>query len=53
MQKLTEAAQVIYQQAAEQAQAEQGSAGEEGASAADDVVDAEFEEVEPDEDTEK
>jgi len=53
VQKLTEAAQVIYEQAAEQAQAEQGSAGEEGASAADDVVDAEFEEVEPDEDTEK
>jgi len=40
--KLTEAAQVIYQQAAEQAQAE-GEA--EASSGDDDVVDAEFEEV--------
>ncbi len=47
--KLTEASQVIYQQAAEAAQAE-GEA--EAASADDDVVDAEFEEVDEDVDEE-
>ncbi len=48
--KLTEAAQVIYQQAAEQAQAE----GETEASQADDnVVDAEFEEVDEEVDEEE
>jgi molecular chaperone DnaK len=45
--KLTEATQVIYQQAAEQAQAE-GEAEAEAASGDDDVVDAEFEEVDED-----
>ncbi len=50
--KLTEAAQVIYQQAAEQAQAE-GEAEAETSSADDDVVDAEFEEVNEDGDEEK
>jgi len=48
--KLTEAAQVIYQQAAEQAQAE-GEA--EASSGGDDVVDAEFEEVDEKADEEK
>jgi len=48
--KLTEATQVIYQQAAEQAQAE-GEA--EAPSGDDDVVDAEFEEVNEDADDEK
>ena len=47
--KLTEAAQVIYQQAAAAAEAEAGAAEGEGATSAeaatDDVVDAEFEEV--------
>ena len=42
--KLTEAAQVIYQQAAAAAEAEAAAAGSADA-AADDVVDAEFEEV--------
>jgi molecular chaperone DnaK len=50
--KLTEAAQVIYQQAAEQAQAE-GEAEAETSSGDDDVVDAEFEEVNEDGDEEK
>jgi len=45
--KLTEATQVIYQQAAEQAQAE-GGAEAEASSGGDDVVDAEFEEVNED-----
>jgi len=48
VEKLSEAGQVIYQKAAEQAQAEGSSEGAPGASAesaADDVVDAEFEEV--------
>jgi molecular chaperone DnaK len=47
VQKLTEAAQVLYQQAAAEAQAaqEQGSGDDSGT---DDVVDAEFEEVDPD-----
>jgi molecular chaperone DnaK len=50
--KLTEATQVIYQQAAEQAQAE-GGAEAEASSGGDDVVDAEFEEVNEDVDEEK
>jgi molecular chaperone DnaK len=50
--KLTEAAQVIYQQAAEQAQAE-GGAEAEASSGDDNVVDAEFEEVNEDVDEEK
>jgi molecular chaperone DnaK len=45
VQKLTAAAQVLYQQAQEQAQQEQGTAGD---GSADDVVDAEFEEVDKD-----
>ena len=45
--KLTEAAQVIYQQAAAEAQASQ-EAGGEGGESPDDVVDAEFEEVKDD-----
>ena len=51
VEKLSQAGQVIYQKAAEQAQAEQAAgAAEEGASAPgdDDVVDAEFEEVDDD-----
>jgi len=47
VEKLSEAGQVIYQKAAEQAQAEQ-EAPDEAGSAADDVVDAEFEEVDED-----
>ncbi len=49
-QKLTEVAQVIYQKAAEAAQAGQESAqndGSEPSAASEDVVDAEFEEVDP------
>ncbi|MGA9573513.1 MAG: molecular chaperone DnaK [Lysobacterales bacterium] len=49
--RLTEAAQVIYQQAAAAAEAEAGGAQDSGASAeagGDDVVDAEFEEVDDD-----
>jgi molecular chaperone DnaK len=51
-QKLTEAGQVIYQKAAEAAQAEQGQAADGGAQAdaSEDVVDAEFEEVDPEQD---
>jgi molecular chaperone DnaK len=49
VEKLSEAGQVIYQKAAEQAQAEgapqEGAHGAGAESAADDVVDAEFEEV--------
>jgi molecular chaperone DnaK len=51
VEKLSQAGQVIYQKAQEQAQAEQAAgAAEEGASAPgdDDVVDAEFEEVDDD-----
>ena len=44
VEKLSEAGQVIYQKAAEQAQAEE-AASSESAPADDDVVDAEFEEV--------
>jgi molecular chaperone DnaK len=47
VEKLSEAGQVIYQKAAEEAQAQQGAA-DEGAPAGDDVVDAEFEEVDED-----
>jgi len=49
VQKLTEAAQVIYQQAAAEAQAAQ-EGGEGGASTDEDVVDAEFEEVDSEQD---
>ena len=48
VEKLSEAGQVIYQKAAEQAQAEgaaEGAPADSAESAADDVVDAEFEEV--------
>ena len=50
VEKLSQAGAVIYQQAAEQAQAGQGPAEDPAASAAgdDDVVDAEFEEVDDD-----
>ena len=48
VEKLSEAGQVIYQKAAEQAQAEQAAGAEEAAPADDDVVDAEFEEVDDD-----
>jgi molecular chaperone DnaK len=53
VEKLTQAGQVIYQKAAEQAQAEQAAEGGESASGEsaasdDDVVDAEFEEVDDD-----
>ncbi len=50
VEKLTEAGQVIYQQAAAEAQAQQGEGAEADASAdsGDDVVDAEFEEVDDD-----
>jgi len=43
--RLTEAAQVIYQQAAAAAEAEAQNAGPQAEAAAEDVVDAEFEEV--------
>jgi molecular chaperone DnaK len=49
VQKLTEAAAVIYQKTAEAAQAEQADAASDSGSS-DDVVDAEFEEVDPDKD---
>ncbi len=49
-QKLTEAAQVIYQKAAEAAQAEQAGEAEANASGEEDVVDAEFEEVDSEQD---
>ncbi len=53
--KLTEAAQVIYQQAAAEAEAQAGAqdAGPSAESATDDVVDAEFEEVDENKDDEK
>ena len=47
VQKLSEAGQVIYQKAAEQAQAQEESTAE-GEPGSDDVVDAEFEEVDGD-----
>jgi len=53
--KLTEAAQVIYQQAAAAAEAEAGAqdAGPSAEAATDDVVDAEFEEVDDNKDADK
>jgi molecular chaperone DnaK len=51
--KLTEAAQVIYQQAAAAAEASTQDAGPSAESATDDVVDAEFEEVDESKDEEK
>ncbi len=51
--KLTEAAQVIYQQAAAEAQASEGSGESSAETAADDVVDAEFEEVDEKKDENK
>jgi molecular chaperone DnaK len=47
VEKLSEAGQVIYQKAAEQAQAEEAAPAD-AAAADDDVVDAEFEEVDED-----
>jgi molecular chaperone DnaK len=51
-QKLTEVGQVIYQKAAEAAQAGQAQDGEDAAKSdgGEDVVDAEFEEVDPEQD---
>ena len=51
--KLTEAAQVIYQQAAAEAQAGADQAESSAEPASDDVVDAEFEEVDEDKDKDK
>ena len=53
--KLTEAAQVIYQQAAAAAEAEAGEqdAGPSAEAATDDVVDAEFEEVDDNKEADK
>ncbi|MDX2418839.1 MAG: molecular chaperone DnaK [Xanthomonadales bacterium] len=51
--KLTEAAQVIYQQAAAEAEAQTDDAGPQAEAAADDVVDAEFEEVDENKDENK
>ena len=53
--KLTEAAQVIYQQAAAEAEAEAGApdAGPSAEAATDDVVDAEFEEVDDNKEEDK
>jgi len=51
--KLTEAAQVIYQQAAADAEAGAQDAGASAEAAADDVVDAEFEEVDESSDENK
>ena len=48
VEKLSEAGQVIYQKAAEQAQAEQEASADDAGPADDDVVDAEFEEVDED-----
>ena len=51
VEKLSQAGAVIYQKAAEQAQAEQAQGGADAAGSAapeDDVVDAEFEEVDDD-----
>ncbi|MFT7564237.1 MAG: molecular chaperone DnaK, partial [Bacteroidia bacterium] len=53
VQKLTEAAQVIYEQAAAEAQADQQNSPGDSEEAGEDVVDAEFEEVDPKEDGEK
>jgi len=51
--KLTEAAQVIYQQAAAAAEAEAQEGGPSAEAATDDVVDAEFEEVDDEKDGDK
>ncbi len=53
--RLTEAAQVIYQQAAAEAEAQAGTegAGPNAEAATDDVVDAEFEEVDDDKEEDK
>ena len=51
--KLTEAAQVIYQQAAAEAEAGAQNAGPSAEAATDDVVDAEFEEVDENKDADK
>ena len=51
--KLTEAAQVIYQQAAAAAEAGEQNADASAEAAADDVVDAEFEEVDENKDADK
>jgi len=51
--KLTEAAQVIYQQAATDAESDAQEAGPSAEAATDDVVDAEFEEVDESKDDEK
>ena len=51
--KLTEAAQVIYQQAAAEAEAGAQDAGPSAEAATDDVVDAEFEEVDESKDDDK
>jgi molecular chaperone DnaK len=48
VQKLTEAAQVIYEQAAAEAQADQANSPGDGDAGGEDVVDAEFEEVDQD-----
>ena len=53
VQKLTEAAQVIYEQAAAEAQADQANSPGDGETDGEDVVDAEFEEVDPEEDADK
>ncbi len=55
VQKLTEAAQVIHEQAAAEAeaQADQSNSPGDGVASDEDVVDAEFEEVDPDKDDEK
>jgi molecular chaperone DnaK len=51
VEKLSTAGQVIHQKAAAEAQAEQGAPGGEAKAADDDVVDAEFEEVDEDKKT--
>ncbi len=50
VENLTQAAQVLYQKAAEEAQAGQEAPGGETPDSADDVVDAEFEEVDSEDD---
>ena len=52
VEKLTEAAKVIYEQAAAEAQAAEENSGE-TSEAGEDVVDAEFEEVDPEENEDK
>ncbi len=53
VQKLTEASQVIHEKAAAEAQADQANSPADGEAAGEDVVDAEFEEVDPDGDGDK